>query len=193
MLELASNAEKLLQVAIEILARKGYHATSTREIVEAAGVTKPMLYYYFGSKEGVCKAGIRQISGEFFTRLEESLDRSQGARDSLVDFVWTNFEFMRDHHDASLFFMSLFFGPERQRFQEEFEALSAQMREFTGRLVQRAIEAGLVRAGCEEDFGIAIHGFVDAWHKTSICDGIELNRGHAERVVENLLAGFGAR
>ena len=65
MLEPNPIAEKILKVAIEILARKGYHATSTREIVEAAGVTKPMLYYYFGSKAGVCQAGIRRISQEF--------------------------------------------------------------------------------------------------------------------------------
>jgi AcrR family transcriptional regulator len=193
MLEASPSAEKILQVAIEILARKGYSATSTREIVEAAGVTKPMLYYYFGNKAGVCQAGIRRISEDFFGRLEGVFGRDHDPRARLVDFVWTNFEFMRDHHDASLFFMSLFFGPERQQFKDDFETVGARMREMTGRLVQQAIAGGVLRSGCEEGFSMAIHGCIDAWHKTSICDGIELSPAVAEHVVDDLLVGFGVR
>ena len=35
---------------------KGYDATSVREICEAAGITKPTLYHFYGSKEGVYRA-----------------------------------------------------------------------------------------------------------------------------------------
>ena len=69
--EQSPNAEKILQVAIRLLAHKGYHATSTREICEAAGVTKPMIYYYFGNKEGLCKAVIRR----FFARILRDIAR----------------------------------------------------------------------------------------------------------------------
>jgi TetR/AcrR family transcriptional regulator len=42
---------EILRVAEEIFARKGYSATSTREIAEAAGVTKGLLFYHFQTKE----------------------------------------------------------------------------------------------------------------------------------------------
>ena len=42
--------ERLLSGATELFASKGYAATTVREIVERAGVTKPVLYYYFRSK-----------------------------------------------------------------------------------------------------------------------------------------------
>ena len=45
--------ERLLETAIAIFAEKGYAGTSVREIVEQAGVSKPVLYYYFQSKEGL--------------------------------------------------------------------------------------------------------------------------------------------
>ncbi len=45
--------ERLLQTAIGIFAEKGYAGTSVREIVEQTGVSKPVLYYYFQSKEGL--------------------------------------------------------------------------------------------------------------------------------------------
>jgi TetR/AcrR family transcriptional regulator len=45
--------ERLLTVATELFARKGYASTTVREIVNAAGVTKPVLYYYYQNKEGI--------------------------------------------------------------------------------------------------------------------------------------------
>lgn len=48
--EAASTADALLEHAAQLFARKGFSETSMREIAEAAGVTKPMLYYYFGNK-----------------------------------------------------------------------------------------------------------------------------------------------
>ena len=51
---LAVNArERLLETATELFAEKGYASTSVREIVARAGVSKPVLYYYFQSKEGL--------------------------------------------------------------------------------------------------------------------------------------------
>lgn len=43
--------ERLLDVAAEIFAEKGYHNTSIRDIAGRAGVSLSGLYYYFSSKE----------------------------------------------------------------------------------------------------------------------------------------------
>ena len=40
-----------MNAAMELFARKGYTGSSIREICQAAGVTKPVLYYHFRSKE----------------------------------------------------------------------------------------------------------------------------------------------
>ena len=49
-------AAHIARVAARLFADRGYDATSVREIVEAAGVTKPTLYYHFGSKQGLAEA-----------------------------------------------------------------------------------------------------------------------------------------
>ena len=41
------DAAKIVAAAVRLFCEKGYEATAVREIVEAAGVTKPVLYYYF--------------------------------------------------------------------------------------------------------------------------------------------------
>ena len=52
--ELEPNArQRLLEMATKLFAEKGYAGTSVREIVDRAGVSKPVLYYYFKSKEGL--------------------------------------------------------------------------------------------------------------------------------------------
>jgi len=45
--------ETILNKALELFSEKGYEGVSVSELAEAAGITKPTLYYYFGSKEGV--------------------------------------------------------------------------------------------------------------------------------------------
>ena len=52
----ATSAERILSTALDLFAIRGYDATAVREICEAAGITKPTLYHFFGSKDGVLQA-----------------------------------------------------------------------------------------------------------------------------------------
>ena len=45
--------QNILAASLALFSAKGYEGTSVKEIVSAARVTKPTLYYYFGSK-GEC-------------------------------------------------------------------------------------------------------------------------------------------
>jgi AcrR family transcriptional regulator len=55
----ATSAERILSTALDLFAIKGYDATAVREICEAACITKPTLYHFFGSKDGVFQALVR--------------------------------------------------------------------------------------------------------------------------------------
>jgi AcrR family transcriptional regulator len=59
----------ILDVAGGVFARAGYEAASMDEIAESAGVSKPMLYAYFGSKEGLYLAYIDRAGRELLDRL----------------------------------------------------------------------------------------------------------------------------
>jgi TetR/AcrR family transcriptional regulator len=187
------NAEKILQVGIHLMAKKGYQATSTREIVAAAGVTKPMLYYYFGSKEGLCKAGIRRFSEQIFLKLRETINAPYEPRELLVEYIWTIFSYMQEHHDEGLFYMSLFFGPERQWFLEDIKNVLADGDVLSAFFIKKLIDAGILRTGCEEEFGRTFRGIIDVWRWASVTEGIVLSRDIAKRIVDNLLNGFGVR
>lgn len=52
------NRDKILTHAQTLFALRGYDAVGVQEIAHAAGVTKPTLYHYFGSKRGLLDAAL---------------------------------------------------------------------------------------------------------------------------------------
>src|SRR5207248_10824584 len=50
----------LLQAAVRVFARKGYHASRISDIAEEAGVAYGLLYHYFDSKEEVLRNVFRE-------------------------------------------------------------------------------------------------------------------------------------
>ncbi|MHB8835619.1 MAG: TetR/AcrR family transcriptional regulator [Candidatus Methylomirabilia bacterium] len=74
-----SARERLLREAADIFSRKGYAATSVAEIVAAAGVTKPVLYYHFKSKEGLYLELMEDGLGKFQATIEAALGSDKGT------------------------------------------------------------------------------------------------------------------
>ncbi|MCW2306804.1 CerR family C-terminal domain-containing protein [Rhodobium gokarnense] len=81
--------QKLLDAAIVLFGRKGFDATTTREIAEAAGVNIANIAYHFGGKEGLYRACAEELGRAIKARLTVVLDRAppQGpleARDAMT-------------------------------------------------------------------------------------------------------------
>ena len=60
----------MLEMAGRVFAARGFHEASMDEIAEAAGVSKPMLYNYFGSKEGLYFAYVELSYQELITAID---------------------------------------------------------------------------------------------------------------------------
>src|SRR3954468_12582246 len=85
----ATSAERILSTALDLFAVKGYDATAVREICEAAGITKPTLYYFYGSKDGVLQALV--TSGfERFRHLVDAAMAQPGSYRERVKIVARN-------------------------------------------------------------------------------------------------------
>lgn len=86
--------DKIFKVAAELFSRDGYYKVSVREICEAAGVTKPVLYYYFEDKENLLLEMMRETRRivkrliikhiESVPRFEEKLE---GIIELYIDFI----------------------------------------------------------------------------------------------------------
>jgi AcrR family transcriptional regulator len=69
--------EQLLDIAEELFVTKGLAATSIEDIAGAAGVTRPIIYKHFGTKEGVYLECVHRARATF----EETLLATAGTTD----------------------------------------------------------------------------------------------------------------
>lgn len=63
------NRRHLIQIACRLFADRGYDATGVQELVTQAGVTKPTLYHYFGSKQGILEVVLADYFEPFVRNL----------------------------------------------------------------------------------------------------------------------------
>ena len=70
------NRERILQCALELFYAKGYDAVGVQEIAQKAGITKPTLYYYFGSKYGL----LETLLTKHFTVLNDLFMKGMSER-----------------------------------------------------------------------------------------------------------------
>jgi AcrR family transcriptional regulator len=96
----AVREEQLLEVAEQVFATQGYQGTSIEDIARMAGVTRPVVYDHFGSKEGIYLACVRRARAE----LERLINEAAGDRDDAGDALWGGinayFEFVERHGGA---------------------------------------------------------------------------------------------
>lgn len=105
------NRERILLAAAALFADKGYAGTSVREIVEAAGVTKPTLYYYFKNKEDLYIHLMDLAVETFCWVLTQSVKRPGDVRDQLAGLLADLHALFRENLDLLRLVSSMFFGP----------------------------------------------------------------------------------
>lgn len=98
------NKEIILQNAIKLFAQKGYDAIGIQEICTESNITKPTLYYYFKSKQGLLEEIRNSKGAEIANLIQQSLVYKHDFMASLtlalkttVDFALANPDFFRLH------------------------------------------------------------------------------------------------
>jgi AcrR family transcriptional regulator len=89
-------ATRILYAALDLFAERGFEAVSVREICAAAGVSKPVLYYHFDSRDGVILAVLATLEDGWKTRCALLEDEPPSAA-ALVTFVQHLFEVTEEH------------------------------------------------------------------------------------------------
>lgn len=142
----SSTAEAIADRAAELFAEKGFAATSIREIAEAAGVTKPTLYYYFGSKEGL----VRHIVRGSICAFADAVARCVAADASLEETLLAIAESQLTYADAHPAAVKLFCRIQHQPPGEvPLDDLCAESQEGLSRLAalfEAAAERGEIAA-----------------------------------------------
>ena len=91
---------QLLEVAIELFAEHGFHATSMEDIADAAGVTKPVLYQHFPSKRALYRELIDDVDAQLTNRLVVATASAATGRERVQEGFAAYFHFVANHRAA---------------------------------------------------------------------------------------------
>jgi AcrR family transcriptional regulator len=73
----------LLDAAVRVFARKGYHSARVGDIAEEAGVAYGLLYHYFSSKEEVLRSVFRETWRALIATIESVEESNEPPREQL--------------------------------------------------------------------------------------------------------------
>lgn len=88
---------QILKAAGQVFAAEGYSGASMDAIAAGADVSKPMLYNYFGSKQGLYLAYIERAGKGLREQLRQAADDDQPADERLWAGILAFFRFVDDH------------------------------------------------------------------------------------------------
>ena len=91
--------QQIVAVAVGEFATNGYARASMVAIAQRAGISKPLIYQYFGSKDRLYLACLHDVAGALLARLEEAeldVDDSVASRIHPLRVIFTALEPQRD-------------------------------------------------------------------------------------------------
>ncbi len=132
--------DDLKKAAIFLFTRKGYNGTSVREIVEKAKTTKPCLYYYFKSKEGIYLSILQETLEEFLKILSQNFGEEKLVSNQLKELCFSIYEKFKEKKDILRLIHSIFYGPPKSAPKFNFESFHKVFYETIIEKINIAIE-----------------------------------------------------
>lgn len=156
----ANTRRRLLQAALALFARKGYAATTVREIVSEAGVTAPSLYYFFGNKEGLFLELMEIHCAMIDAALGTAADPSGDAGQRLKQLVDGIFRHVVGDRDFFRLMFSIYYGPPQGAPNCDFIVYHVKFHAAIKAITEEGIAAGVFRPGNPSHMTWLIRGVV---------------------------------
>ena len=138
----ANVRQRLLDAALQLFSTKGYAATSVRELVEVAGVTKPVLYYYFKNKEGLYLALMGDALGDFLQVAEQARTAPGSVTERICGYCTALLDIFIERLPVARLVYAIYYGPPQGAPHIDFEASFSTMLAHMEQLVSEGISTG---------------------------------------------------
>ncbi|HJV36256.1 TetR/AcrR family transcriptional regulator [Geomonas sp.] len=183
--------QRLLEAALTLFTTRGYASTTVREIVESAGVSKPVLYYYFNSKEGI----YLELISEPFRRHQELIASIAGREGSAKGRILTMCEVLFDHFMENIqvarLLFSIYYGPPQGTPLVDMDAQCRVLDVAMLALVKEAMAAGEIGSGQPDDVCWTLTGMLNAAFQEQLTPEPKIDGPGLQRALSLLFTGIG--
>jgi AcrR family transcriptional regulator len=130
--------EQILDVALVVFARAGFHGASMNDVAEAAGVTKPVLYQHFDSKRALYRALLDEVGTRLLNAITKAAAEATDGRSQTELGYQAYFRWVAEDHDA----FRLLFGSGSRR-DDEFNTAVREITAQAARAVAPLIDVDI--------------------------------------------------
>lgn len=155
------NRERILACALDLFYSKGYDAVGIQEICQAAGVTKPTMYHYFGSKHGLLETILKKGFDELFAPLDKTPEAETDVERSLDNFMTILMDYASANYKAYLFLMTLYYSPRENETYRAVQPYISRIHACAVRIFERASRKLGNMNGRQEQFAIGFLGLIN--------------------------------
>lgn len=156
------NRELIMQTATSLFSARGYDAVGVQEIVDQSGITKPTLYYYFGSKQGLLQAIIDKNSVVLEQMLADAVALPGDVPTVLKRVARAYFDFANSHWEFYRFLIGqLHAGHETEGFKAVFPVIS-RCYQFLVKLFENSADVLGNMNGRQAQFAVSFMGTLDS-------------------------------
>ena len=183
---------QILDAAIRVFARQGFHQSTVAQIAKEAGVADGTIYLYFKSKDDILFQFYEFKARQVFERFRQGVDEATHAVDKLRNLVRTHLsEFQNDIN------MAIVYQAETHQHRRTAQEIIKEMSKMYRDIVTEIVELGQREGDLRVDLTIglvmrlingAVNEVINAWiHAGGEYDLVAM----AEPLVDLFLGGIG--
>lgn len=185
---------QILEAAVKVFARQGFHQSTVAEIAKEAGVADGTIYLYFKNKDDILVQFFSYRAKQVFESFREEVDRAQTSLDKLRNVVRCHLaEFQRDRDGAVVYQVETH---QNSRLAEaQIREMSQMYRDLISEIVEQGQQEGTIRrdlyVGLVKRFIIgAVDEVINTWlHSDGEYDLVSM----ADPLIELFIKGIGQR
>lgn len=182
---------RIIEEATHLFGQRGYGSVSVRELVEAVGVTKPTLYYHFGSKEGLFLATAQHHLDGMDCFFRSLLQDHDSLRESLESLLLANVNYAAENPDVIRFLMTVLHQVDHGQPEFDMMSMDATLMRYLGGAFFKAVDRGEVSRDIDVPLAaINFLGILRAWTLAAF-HGAPIPRDFHRTIVHQFIHGIG--
>ena len=183
---------QILEAAVKIFAKQGFHQSTIAQIAKEAGVADGTIYLYFKNKDDILVQFFSYRTKQVFESFREEVDRAETSSGKLRNLVHRHLaEFQRDRDGAVVYQVETH---QNSRLAEaQIKEMSKMYRDLISEIVEQGQQEGTIRkdlyVGLVKRFIIgAVDEVINTWlHSNGEYDLVSMT----DPLVELFIKGIG--
>ncbi|MBC7475693.1 MAG: TetR/AcrR family transcriptional regulator [Candidatus Sericytochromatia bacterium] len=184
------NRSKILLCALELFSDKGYDAVGIQEIVDKSEISKPTMYHYFGNKQGLLDALLKEYFDRLFCKLKDVIVYQGDLPLTLYRIVMTYFNFSKENPQFYRMQLSMIYSPKKSLIAESVTTMNTYQYKIIEDLFISASQDHGNMKGRHCIYASTFLGMINTYIGLFLDDSLELNEECIYKAVHQFMHGI---